>query len=134
MFSEKKKNSGNGASKQPNRLGKSTSVNGDITSEEDFRIDGNFEGNLTTSGKLVVGESGVLKGNISASNAEILGKVYGELIVKELLSIKSTAYIEGKVTTDKLSIEPGAVFNAVCEMQKKGHPSNKNERKKEVKA
>ncbi len=120
MFNEKKKSNGNGTSKQPNRLGKTTRINGDIVSEEDFRIDGSFEGNLSTTGKLVVGESGSLRGNIQASNMEVMGKIYGEVKVKELLSIKKSAYIEGKVKTKKLSIEPGAVFNAVCEMTQAG--------------
>ena len=115
---EKKTTGGNGTgSKQPNRLGISTKITGEIHSEEDFRIDGSFEGTLVTTGKLVVGEKGVLNGTIKVGNAEVMGVVTGDLEVKDLLSIKKTARIEGNVKTNKLSVEPGAVFNATCEMQ-----------------
>jgi cytoskeletal protein CcmA (bactofilin family) len=116
MFAEKKKNSSE-FSKLPNHIGGSTKIKGDITSQEDFRIDGHFEGNLTTTGKVVLGEKGSLDGNIKCGNAEVLGKISGDLIVDNLLSIKSSATIEGNVTAGKLAIEPGAVFNATCQMK-----------------
>jgi cytoskeletal protein CcmA (bactofilin family) len=116
MFSEKKKNGNSQISKQPNRFGSSTDLKGDIVSQEDFRIDGTFEGNFETTGKLVVGPSGKLSGTIKAGHAEVMGEISGDLIVKELLSIKSSAKIEGNVKTGKLSVEQGATFNATCEM------------------
>ncbi len=123
MFAEKKKHTAE-FSKLPNHIGATTKIKGDITSQEDFRIDGHFEGNLTTTSKIVLGEKGVLDGNIKCGNAEILGKVTGDLIVDNLLSIKSTAQIDGNVVTGKLAIEPGAVFNATCQM--KGAQTIKN--------
>jgi cytoskeletal protein CcmA (bactofilin family) len=122
MFSNKesKKTSGNAAgSKQPNRFGQTTKIQGEIHSQEDFRVDGEFEGTLITSGKLVVGEKGKLTGTIKVGNAEIQGTVSGDLVVDDLLSIKKSARIEGNVKTKKLAIEPGAVFNATCEMETK---------------
>ncbi len=127
MFAEKKKTNGE-FSKLPNHIGSTTKIKGDITSEEDFRIDGYFEGNLTTSAKIVLGEKGQLHGNIKCANAEILGKVTGDLIVDNLLSIKSSASIDGNVTIGKLAIEPGAVFNATCTM--KGASNQANVQKK----
>ena len=115
MFAEKKKNSSE-FSKLPNHIGATSKMKGDITSQEDFRIDGKFEGNLTTTAKIVLGEKGVLDGNIKCGNAEILGKVSGDFVVENLLSIKSTAVIDGNVVVGKLAIEPGAVFNATCQM------------------
>ena len=123
MFAEKKKNNSE-YSKLPNHIGATTKIKGDINSQEDFRIDGQFEGNLTTTSKIVLGEKGVLDGNIKCANAEILGKVSGDLVVENLLSIKSTASIDGNVVIGKLAIEPGAVFNATCQM--KGNQSAKN--------
>ena len=115
MFAEKKKNTTE-LSKLPNHIGVTTKIKGDITSQEDFRIDGKFEGNLTTTAKIVLGEKGVLDGNIKCGNAEILGKVSGDLVVENLLSVKSSASIDGNVVIGKLAIEPGAVFNATCQM------------------
>jgi len=123
MFAEKKKNSSE-FSKLPNHIGVTSKMKGDITSQEDFRIDGKFEGNLTTTAKIVLGEKGVLDGNIKCGNAEILGKVSGDFVVENLLSIKSTAVIDGNVVTGKLAIEPGAVFNATCQM--KGSQTTQN--------
>jgi len=116
MFAEKKKNTTE-LSKLPNHIGVTTKIKGDITSQEDFRIDGKFEGNLTTTAKIVLGEKGVLDGNIKCGNAEILGKVSGDLVVENLLSVKSSASIDGNVVIGKLAIEPGAVFNATCQMK-----------------
>jgi len=127
MFAEKKKNN-NELSKLPNHIGVTTKIKGDITSQEDFRIDGKFEGNLTTTAKIVLGEKGKLDGNIKCGNAEILGRVSGDFVVENLLSLKSTAVIDGSVITGKLAIEPGAVFNATCQM--KGAQTNHNVSKK----
>ena len=116
MFAEKKKNTSE-FSKLPNHIGVTSKIKGDITSQEDFRIDGRFEGNLTTTAKIVLGEKGILDGNIKCGNAEILGKVSGDLVVENLLSVKSSASIDGNVVIGKLAIEPGAIFNATCQMK-----------------
>jgi len=127
MFAEKKKKTGE-VSILPNHIGGETKIKGEITSEEDFRIDGYFEGNLTTTSKIVLGEKGVLKGNIKCANAEISGKIIGDLIVDNLLNLKSSAFIDGNVTLGKLAVEPGAVFNANCVM--KGITNQNNVSKK----
>ncbi len=129
MFAEKKKNS-NEFSKLPNHIGATTKIKGDISSEEDFRIDGYFEGNLTTTSKIVLGEKGQLHGNIKCANAEILGKVTGDLVVDNLLSIKSSASIDGTVSIGKLAIEPGAVFNATCTMKGASNQSHAEKKAK----
>jgi len=116
MFAEKRK-TGSDFSKLPNHISETSKIKGDIISEEDFRIDGNFEGNLTTTGKIVLGEKGKLKGIIKCANAEILGKVSGTLFIDNILIVKSTAIINGEVVSSKLSIEFGAVFNADCQMK-----------------
>lgn len=103
---------------QPNRIEKNTKIKGDITSEADFRIDGKLEGNVKTSGKVVIGKDGYIKGKVECVNADIEGKFNGELNVKDLLSLKASAVIEGTVSVAKLAVEPGATFNAACTMGK----------------
>ncbi len=115
MFSEKKE-------KQPqvlerNIIGKNTSIVGDVISEGDFRIDGKVEGTIKTAGRVVIGKSGSAKGKIECNNADIEGKFSGELIVNTLLTLKATANISGDVVISKLSVEPGAEFNATCAMK-----------------
>lgn len=105
---------------QPNRIEKNTKIKGDIVSEADFRIDGKLDGNLKTSGKVVIGKDGYIHGKVECVNADIEGSFNGELLVSDLLSLKSSAVIEGTVAVTKLAVEPGATFNASCTMKGKG--------------
>ena len=93
-----------------------TLVKGDITATGDIRLDGTLEGNIQLNGKLVVGDSGVVNGNVLCQNANIIGTVNGNLSVKELLSLHATARVRGDILINKLSIEPGAVFSGKCRM------------------
>ena len=93
-----------------------TLIKGDITASGDFRLDGTLEGNIQLNGKLVVGDSGVVNGNILCVNANIIGTVNGNLSVKELLSLNATARVKGDILINKLSIEPGAIFTGKCRM------------------
>lgn len=100
-----------------NILGAGTSINGDINCDGDIRIDGNLIGNLKTKGKLVIGQTGSIKGEILCKNADISGALEGKITVEELLSLKSTSKLLGDIkNTDKLNIEPGAVFTGTCNM------------------
>ena len=97
-----------------NILPDGTVIKGDITATGDFRLDGRLEGNIQLNGKLVVGDTGIVEGNILCLNANIIGTVNGNLSVKELLSLHSTARVKGDILINKLSIEPGAVFTGKC--------------------
>jgi cytoskeletal protein CcmA (bactofilin family) len=108
------KNNENG---QPNRIEKSTKIVGEIVSDADFRIDGTLEGSITTSGKVVIGKEGYINGKVNCSYADVEGKFSGQIEVKESLSLKSTAIIEGEVVIGKLVVESGALFNAKCSMK-----------------
>jgi len=100
-----------------NVVAKNTAIIGDIISEGDFRIDGTLEGNIKTKGRVIIGVSGSVKGKIDAVNSDIEGKFSGDLLVQETLTIKATAVISGDVVIGKLSVEPGATFNASCSMR-----------------
>ncbi|QCX01831.1 polymer-forming cytoskeletal protein [Aggregatimonas sangjinii] len=119
MFSDNKRPM-NEMGGQPNRIEKNTKIKGDIVSEADFRIDGKLDGNVKTSGKVVIGKDGYIHGKVECVNADIEGSFNGELLVSNLLSLKSTAVIEGTVSVTKLAVEPGATFNASCTMKGKG--------------
>lgn len=100
-----------------NRIVEETIIKGDIISQADFRLDGALIGNFSSNGKLVIGPSGSVKGEIICQNADIEGKFEGKLKIEETLNIKATAIIIGDVTVGKLSVEPGAVFSATCIMK-----------------
>lgn len=99
-----------------NIIGAGTSIEGDVVSSGDIRIDGNLKGTLKTRGKLVVGPSGSVEGEVSCQNADISGNLRGKLVVTDLLALKSTAKLSGEITTGKLAIEPGADFSGSCSM------------------
>jgi cytoskeletal protein CcmA (bactofilin family) len=100
-----------------NRIVEGTTIKGDITSQADLRLDGHLVGNITSQGRLVIGPSGSVAGDIKCKSADIEGKFDGRIEVDELLSIKNKAHIKGEVVTGKLAVEPGAVFAATCTMK-----------------
>ncbi|MFP4023576.1 MAG: polymer-forming cytoskeletal protein [Thiohalospira sp.] len=99
-----------------NLIAAGTEITGDITSNGDIRIDGALNGNLNTTGKVVVGETGKVKGEIICKNSEVLGEINGKIKVGELLSLKATAKINGDIVTKRLAIEPGSRFTGNCNM------------------
>jgi len=129
MFSNKEKTQKT-KGMEINVVAKNTTINGDIISEGDFRIDGTLEGNIKTKGRVIIGVEGSVKGKIDAVNSDIEGKFSGELLVQETLTIKATATISGDVIIGKLSVEPGATFNASCSMKGAIKELNQNEQSK----
>ena len=111
-----------------NRIVEGTRIEGTITSESNIRIDGEVKGIVSTKGRLVVGVSGRIDGDIVCQNAEIEGQITGSIKVGELLSLKSTANVDGDVITDKLSIEPGAIFTVTCKMGDAKNTFSKNKK------
>ncbi len=115
-LSDNVSNSQNLLTNSINSLAQGTEVKGDIKSAGDLRIDGKLIGTIDLKGKLVVGSTGVIEGEIHCANCDVQGKISGKLSVVEQLTLKSSALIQGDVKTKKLSIEPGAVFNVSCKM------------------
>lgn len=99
-----------------NILGSGTTIEGDIRSNGDFRIDGMLTGSLNVKGKLVVGPTGSIDGEVVCQNADISGNINGKITVNELLALKTTAKINGDIVANKLAIEPGANFTGTCSM------------------
>ncbi|CAA0217419.1 polymer-forming cytoskeletal protein [Tenacibaculum maritimum] len=134
MFSKEAKKSGDKKIVERNIIGKNTKIIGDIISEGDFRLDGTLEGTIKTDGRVIIGNDGYIKGKVECANADIEGKFSGELIVSNTLSIKSNANITGDVIISKLSVEPGATFNATCSMKGGIKELKKDERKLQEKS
>jgi len=107
-----------------NRIVEGTSINGDISTFADFRLDGKLTGNFSSEAKIVIGPSGEVYGDITCKNIDIEGKYIGKLIAEELLNIKATAHIKGEVKVGKLAVEPGAKFEASCEMRTQTNHEN----------
>ncbi len=106
-----------------NLIGAGTEITGDIVSNGDIRIDGTLVGNLNTKGKVVVGETGRVKGEVICKNSDVSGEIEGKIVVSELLSLKISARINGDIQTSKLAIEPGSKFTGNCNMMDSGSSS-----------
>lgn len=102
-----------------NALTQGSKIVGTISCTTDIRIDGALEGDLDCKGKVVVGESGSVKGSIVCTNAEILGKIEGKISVTETLALRATAVLCGDAKTKVLIVEPNAQFNGNCAMGEK---------------
>jgi cytoskeletal protein CcmA (bactofilin family) len=100
-----------------NLLGSGTTVKGEIRLNGDFRIDGTFIGTINCKGKVVVGPTGAVEGEVICQNADFSGEIKATVKVAELLTIKESAKFNGDITTNKLSIEPGAKFSGNCIME-----------------
>jgi cytoskeletal protein CcmA (bactofilin family) len=93
-----------------------TDIIGDIKSNGDIRIDGSLTGTLNTKGKVVIGTTGKVNGEVICKNSEVAGIIEGKISVGQLLNLKASSKIHGDIATTKLSIEPGAVFSGNCKM------------------
>jgi cytoskeletal protein CcmA (bactofilin family) len=99
-----------------NLISNGTEITGDIRSNGDIRIDGALTGNLSTKGKVVIGQTGKIKGEVICKNSEVSGQVEGKISVGQLLNLKASSKILGDIITAKLAIEPGARFTGTCNM------------------
>ena len=97
-------------------IGAGTVIVGELSAKGDIRIDGSVKGKLNVQGKIVLGNSGIIEGEIKAGSADISGVVRGMMNVSGALAMKATSKIEGDIKIGKLSIEPGAIFVGNCMM------------------
>jgi len=102
-----------------NSFANGTEISGEIKSSGNVRIDGKLKGNINIKGRLVIGATGFIEGDIVCNDCDVLGKIIGKISVSELLSLKASANIQGEMATKKLSIEPGAIFTGTCKMDEK---------------
>lgn len=99
-----------------NSLVQGTAMTGDIKADSDIRIDGALKGTLQCKSKVIIGPTGSVEGEVKCANAVIEGRFEGILFVSELLHVKETARISGKINTEKIIVQSGAVFNVTCQM------------------
>ena len=99
-----------------NMIGAGTVITGDVYSKGDIRVDGILKGSVITESKVVLGKEGVIEGDIECSAADISGMIKAKITASQLLSLKTSAKLNGDIITNKLSIEPGAEFTGSCSM------------------
>lgn len=121
MFKKNKTSDGKGKDElngnSINLIGDSTKIVGGVETETDIRVDGTVEGNITTKGKLVLGESATIHGNSYCHSGDFAGRITGNIYCKDQLLLKSTAQVHGDILTKRFVVEKDANFNGQCEMR-----------------
>ncbi|MBO4568042.1 MAG: polymer-forming cytoskeletal protein [Bacteroidales bacterium] len=102
-----------------NLIGNGTTIKGEITATGDIRVDGTIIGTMKSTGKVVIGQQGIVEGDIVCNSADISGRVKGTVRVEELTTLKSTSRLEVELFTKQLFIEVGAIFTGRCDMSQK---------------
>ena len=102
-----------------NLIGNGTTIKGEIIANGDIRIDGTLIGTMKSTGKVVIGQQGVVEGDIICNSTDISGRVRGTIKVEELTTLKATSHTEAELCTKQLLIEVGAIFTGKCEMSQK---------------
>ncbi|MGA3206523.1 MAG: polymer-forming cytoskeletal protein [Syntrophales bacterium] len=96
-------------------IGESSKITGYAESAGTILIEGTIIGNLHGN-KVILGERSYVKGDISANNISIAGKIEGQLKGRESIEVKATAHISGDMVTRRLSMMKGAIFNGMSNM------------------
>ena len=100
-------------------VGHGTSLTGDTTFQMMLRVDGHLTGTVSSDGgTLIVGNNGQLDANVSVGVAQVNGTVNGDISATERIQLGRTAKVVGNVSTPKLIIEDGAIFEGGCTMLK----------------
>lgn len=102
------------------RISAGTVIKGEIISPNDIRIDCMFEGTLKVKGKVVIGNTATVKGDIICDNADIFGKLDGNVYVKDTLGLKDGCVVNGNLNIRRISVELGSTFNGNCKMINEG--------------
>jgi len=104
-------------------LDRGSHFTGDLKFEEGFRIDGKFEGKITSGSELVIGESADVEAEIHVKKLLVNGSLRGNVVASERIDLQPKARILADLTTPALSIEEGAFFQGSCKMGQET-PSN----------
>ena len=97
-------------------IGSGVVLTGDINSSADIRIDGTVKGNVLCSARVLIGTDGAVEGNVDCNQADVMGRIKGNIKAKEVLSLRGTANLIGDIFASKLQMEPTVNFNGRCNM------------------
>lgn len=108
-------------------VGRGTLIKGSIRIKNSGRIDGHVEGGVTSEQDVIVGEGGVIEGQVVSRSAVIGGKVLGSIKASASVVLEKYADIQGDIYTEQLQIADGARFNGYCYMLKQSEKKKINE-------
>ena len=97
-------------------LGEGVTFRGELKFDRLLRIDGTFEGELISEGKVVIGPTGTVKANLNLKSAIIEGSVEGNVTVEERLELRGNASIEGDIKAQSLTVDDGVSIMGLVEV------------------
>ena len=98
----------------PTKINQDTSVEGEIVSKNNIRLDGSFTGKMTTQKKIVIGKTGFFSGKIICKNLVVEGVIKGEATVSNSTNLFENSSFNGILSTKKIGVEEGAIFDGNC--------------------
>lgn len=103
-------------------IASNTKIQGTIRCQGNMRIDGELHGDIFCEKKLIIGQAGVVYGNISSKFLDLEGKIYGDIKINMGLKLRNKSFLKGNIDlySGSLEIEDGAIFNGSVEMKKQG--------------
>ena len=116
LFKSKTKETANPSTGSTTIIGAGVTLTGDINSVSDIRIDGTLKGNIISSARVLIGAGGLIEGDMDCRQADVMGKVRGNIKTREILSLRGDAHIAGDIFAGKLQVEPSVNFNGRCYM------------------
>lgn len=106
---------------QVNLIGEGTTVHGEILAQGDLRVAGTICGDVSCKGRIVVTVSGVIEGIVKAQEADVAGKVTGDIYLERKLVLREGGRLTGDAHVKVLAIEEGAHFDGRCIMVEATH-------------
>lgn len=97
-------------------LGKGVDFKGKAKFDTSVRIDGHFDGQIVSQDTLIIGEGGVVKGEITCETIICSGKIEGNIVASQKVQLLKPAVLIGGVRTPSFSVEEGVVFHGTCDM------------------
>jgi cytoskeletal protein CcmA (bactofilin family) len=94
----------------PTVIGSDAKFKGELTFEKGVRIEGKFDGQISSQGALHIAEGASVTADVEATNVRVEGECKGNIVVSEKLHLLSTAKMEGDLHTNRLEIADGAIF------------------------
>jgi len=105
-------------------IGKSITLKGDLSGNEDLVIEGHIEGRVDLpNNQLTIGANGSCAAEVHAKTVVVVGKVTGNVIASERIEIQATGLVNGDVSAPRLIVQEGAVVNGSIEMGAKAKAS-----------
>ena len=125
MFGKDADTQGSDGSRQTSILAQGTRFEGKVHATGEFRIDGEFKGDIETPENLIIGKSGVINASVKVKNAIIGGQLFGNIVAENKIELQSGSHVEGDIKTKRLVIDEGVFFEGNCSMgggPRKGPP------------